>query len=156
MYGGGVAKLAKQLVVSEREARAVRLAYNRTLPGIRALSLQCQHAPSIRTWGGREYFPQPPVTLANGEVRTFEYKQINTIIQGSAADHLKQALVNYDRHPKRRGRLLLSVHDEILVSVPRAAAKAERRVLDEILTKFDFRVPMRTSIVSGSTWASCG
>jgi DNA polymerase I-like protein with 3'-5' exonuclease and polymerase domains len=90
------------------------------------------------TWGGRRYFCEPKMTIMKrpkdgqgneyGEAVpteiTFEYKMVNALIQGSAADCTKEAIIRYDRELKRLGitthYLILLVHDELVVSMPKA------------------------------------
>ena len=60
----------------------------------------------------------------DGEWRTFNYKLCNYLIQGSAADQSKEAMLRYVRSAKH-GRLLMMVHDELVISVPRRNARTE-------------------------------
>ena len=61
-------------------------------------------------------------------VQTFAYKLVNYLIQGSAADQTKQAIIDYDK-AKDHGRWMLQVHDELAVSCPKNKAKGEMSLL---------------------------
>ena len=63
-----------------------------------------------------------------GRMQTFEYKLLNILIQGSAGDNIKQAIINYDAHPKREARFLLTVHDQNLASCPKGIVVPQMRV----------------------------
>lgn len=85
--------------------------------------------------------------------RTFEYKMLNTLVQGSAADCTKQGMVN-TWHNSRHGRIVLQVHDEILMSVPKDRAKEEMRRMKEAMEDVHFRVPMKSEGETGArSWA---
>lgn len=151
LYGGGLGKLAAQLGVPVEEARAIRDAQRAALPGVVSLDADLKRmgrkGEFITTWGGRKYFCEPP----QGD-RTFEYKLLNYLIQGSAADCTKQALINYDQI-KKSGRLMLSVHDEANVSVPESELKSEMALLKESMESVKFDVHMLTDgKVSQSNW----
>jgi DNA polymerase I-like protein with 3'-5' exonuclease and polymerase domains len=82
---------------------------------------------------------------------TFEYKLLNYLIQGSAADCTKEAIIRY-AGAKVDGRMLVTVHDEINISVPRKAAKAEVKRLREAMESVEFDVPMLTDTEYGPNW----
>ncbi len=155
LYGLGAAKMAAKLRRSEGEARELKSQYMRALPGIKDLQsgikdLVRANEP-ICTWGGREYFCEPP-KQERGYMRTFEYKLLNYLIQGSAADCTKQAIINYDEHPKRKARFLLTVHDELNISVNPKLLKQEMKVLEESMLDVAFSVPMLSDGKSGKCW----
>ena len=155
LYGLGVPKLAAKLKRSEDEARDLKGQYMRALPGIKGLqdgikSLVRADQP-ICTWGGREYYCEPPKE-ERGWMRTFEYKLLNYLIQGSAADCTKQAIINYHEHPKRKARFLLTVHDEINASMPPKRLAEEMKVLEESMLDVDFGVPMLSDGKAGPCW----
>lgn len=146
IYGMGVRMLAERTGVTEDEARQIKNAYLAIFPGLRDLTdsmkMRAAENQPIRTWGGREYYCEPP-KIEGDRVRTFEYKMINVLVQGSSADCTKQAVLNFYRGQRPDGcELMLTVHDEILVSAPKKNAKAAHRYLEQCMRDVDFLAPM--------------
>lgn len=157
LYGRGVPAVAAALAISADQGYALRQHYHRALPGVRALDRElralARKGKPIWTWGRRRYFCEKP-QIEEGPygpeiVRTFEYKLMNTLIQGSAADHLKETVLAFDAaglHP------ILFVHDEIVCEEPKPGPSVEQFI--EIMESVGpFRVPMRASGAKGATWA---
>ena len=126
----------------------------RIFPSSKRKTEKAKRGESFETWGGRIYYCEEPLIDADGMVvRTFEYKMINTEIQGSAADHLKEAMLAYDEHPRRNGELSLNAHDELLSICAKGAVREEKRVLEQSMTEVGpFRVPMLADAGSGLSW----
>jgi len=156
IYGMGLGKLAQSMRVDIEEAREIKNAHRKGVPGVAVLERKVKHlgasGNAIRTWGGRIYYTEPP-KIIDGEERTFEYKLLNYLIQGSAADCTKQALINYDSI-KKDGRFLVTVHDEINISAPKRAAKSEMKLLREAMEGVKFDVPMLSDGKSGESWGA--
>jgi DNA polymerase-1 len=116
IYGGGYSKVAEQLGVTLEQATVVRDAYLEALPGVRDLQVESRNrfrrGYSIRTIGGRVYKVEPP---KGG--RSFDYKALNILIQGGAADQTKRAICLFCAGAAD-GYLLGSVYDEINISAP--------------------------------------
>lgn len=158
IYGMGKDKLAAKIGETSEVAKQVKRAYLRIFPGLEALDegLKASAAAgeAIRTWGGREYHVEPPAFVKKfNRVQTFEYKLLNQLVQGSAADNTKQAILNYDSHPKRRARFLLTVHDEFLASCRKEALAEQMAVLKESMEAVRFDVPMLSEGEWGTDWA---
>ncbi len=156
IYGMGIAKMAHSGGVDVDAAQAIKNGVLALFPGIRGINQSMKtkserHQP-LRTWGGREYFCEPPKVI-DETLKTFEYKMINVLIQGSAADCTKAAVINYHRAP-HAGHLLLTVHDEILLSVPKSEVDREMKALREAMAAVAFDVPMLSDGKSGSNWGS--
>ncbi len=117
IYGGGAAKVSFELDCPNDEARMIITAYLNVLPGVRELKKKLMRAgrngEEIRTWGGRWYRVEEP-KFVKGAMRTFEYKLLNLLIQGGAADITKQAMIQTDN--TIRGDIRLQVYDELLVN----------------------------------------
>ena len=159
VYGLGVAGLAKKIDTTTQEARELRNAYLRAMPGIKVLGDEMKRRAaanqSIRTWGGREYFCEAPKFI-DGRMRTFEYRLINILIQGSAADDTKEATARYweSRHDAPDGaRFMMTVHDETVVNAPKKNMKRAMRRLRETMESVEFDLPMLSDGKSGPTWA---
>ena len=170
IYGGGAPATAAGIGCSLAEAKELLDAHGRALPSIKGkggVSDQTKdigrRGDALITWGGREYYVEAPgYSKKYGRHMTYEYKLLNYYCQGSAADITKQALINYDSHPKRKGRFLVTVYDEINSSSPGAkaekarlaAAKEEMAVLRESMecVSEDLDVPMLSEGKIGATW----
>lgn len=165
LYGMGAALLAVKLTaamkrpVSVEEARKLRAAVKRATPGVKALEdglkEDGREGRHIRTWGGRKYFCEPPKLIEEGPrkggMQTFEYKLLNYLVQGSAADCTKEALIRY-YHTKKHGRLLVTVHDEINISVPKEHLKTEMAILRRAMESVEVDVPMLADAKIGPSW----
>ena len=120
LYGAGIGKIAESLYITTEEAEAIKRKYLQALPEIKALQSEVQYRgrsnQPITTIGGRQYYCETAKVMG-GKLRTFEYKLINYLIQSSAADQSKQAMIDYATRTKH-GRLYLMVHDEILIECP--------------------------------------
>lgn len=81
---------------------------------------------------------------------------INSVVQGSAADLIKVAMINIHRRlqrQKRPSRLLLQVHDELVFETPAAAAEDEAELIrEEMTTALELDVPLKVEIGWGKNW----
>ena len=158
-YGMGLGKLAQALEVDTGMAKILRDAQRRAAPGVQALDQELKRrgraGEAIRTWGGRRYFCEEPKEIKEGprrgEMQTFEYKLLNYLIQGSAADCTKEALVRYSESG-HDARFLVTVHDEINISAPAESARKELRLLQDVMEGIEFDVPMLTDGKIGPSW----
>lgn len=158
IYGGGAPATASALHVSINVAKELLAAHGRALPGVKDLSAQITRMSKagepIVTWGGRQYYVEPPrYDKRFGREMTYEYKLLNFLIQGSAADVTKEAILRYHRHPDKIGRFLVTVYDEINVSAPKPHYKKEMAVLKETMESIEVDVPMLTDGKVGPSWA---
>jgi DNA polymerase-1 len=135
LYGAGVAKIASSLGITEAKAQVIKARYLAALPEIdslqRDLKWRGNSGGFLRTLGGRKYYAEKPA-VRNGQLRTFSYKLTNYLIQGSAADQTKQAMLYYATHTKH-GRLTLSVHDEIVIQCPIQYQDEEAALLEHAM-----------------------
>jgi DNA polymerase-1 len=155
LYGLGLKNLAVRLQRTIEEARTIKQAQLRALPGLKNIQDDLRDRDEnrlpIRTWGGREYFAEEP-RLIDGEWRRFGYKLLNYLIQGSAADCTKEALIRYDEAKGREARLLVAVHDEIDISAPKARLNKEMKLLRDVMQSVEFDVPMLSDGEYGPSW----
>jgi DNA polymerase-1 len=81
---------------------------------------------------------------------------VNTPIQGSAADIVKTAMLKLDKaliKAKSPARLLLQVHDELILECPKAEAPAAAALVREVMEgAVQLRVPLRVSVETGKRW----
>lgn len=156
LYGSGTASLAEGLGCSEAEAKAVKAAYFIGLPGVKGVQNAIKKAwdvgDPIKTWGGRLYYKEPSKLIKDKRTGAerwadFTYKGLNYLIQGSAADVTKQALINY-HNIKKDGRFLLTVHDQIDISGP----LSEMALLREAMGDIEVDVPMISDAKYGANF----
>lgn len=156
LYGMGLGSLAERLGVDVATAKQIKAAYLAIFPELAELQADlkgyARDGKALRTWGGRQYFVEPPRFMEKrGRVVSFEYKLLNYLIQGSSADCTKEALIRYDG-VRKNGRLLVTVHDEINISVPPKAVKSEMQLLREAMASVEFDVPMLSDGGTGKNW----
>lgn len=152
IYGMGAKRLADSLGIDIQEARKFNNSYIDILPGFRELQSKIKYEREITTWGGRHYQAEEPITKEiyqpwTGEMikfveRDFAYKLLNYLIQGSAAECTKQAIINY-HNATDNGIFLLSAHDEILIECPKEIMHSEMGILEQSMRDVDFKpIPM--------------
>ena len=100
----------------------------------------------------------PQIDSRNPAERAFgERVAVNTVVQGSAADLIKMAMVQLDANLRAqfpKARLLLQIHDELLVETPEADASAVSNLLAETMRgAMQLRVPLEVSSGIGKRWA---
>ncbi len=131
IYGSGAYSLAKELGVSFAEAKAFIERYFETYSGVKRFMdkviADAEKDPEVRTISGRVR-PIPEIQSSNRTVKENGNRMaINTIIQGSAADIIKIAMIRIHEHLRSmQSRLLLQVHDELVFEYP--AAEEEKLV----------------------------
>ena len=155
LYGGGVPALMDAIECSMAEAKTFKKMHDQALPGrvalVEAIRKVVRTGEPIVTWGGRLYFPEPP-RMIKGRMRDFEYKLINYLIQGSAADITKQTIIDWHTHPKRDSRFLVTVYDEINISARKDVATEQMALLKEVMEANRIDVPMTSSGKIGPSW----
>lgn len=155
IYGMGVGKLAVKNNMAVDEASTLKKAILKLYPGLKEMyaemKVRAREKQPIRTWGDREYYCEEP-KLIDGRIQEYDYKMVNCLIQGSAADCTKEAIIQFDDERKRLKRwewkLILNVHDQLTVSVPIAHTVQSMDVLKTAMEGVQFDVPMLTE---GST-----
>ncbi len=162
IYGMGVGKLAQKNDMSVEEASELKKAILVLYPGLKAMyqdmKVRAKSKQPIRTWGGREYYCEEP-KLIDGRIREFDYKLVNVLIQGSAADCTKEAIIRFDDAVTAAGRqddwfLLLNVHDQLTASVPTKDKREAMEVLRVQMESVEFDVPILSEgSVSATNWA---
>ena len=163
-YGLSAFGLAQQLRITPDEARAQMDAYFQRFGGVRdylqkVVERARQDGYTETILGRRRYLPD--LASDNRQRREMaERMALNAPIQGSAADVIKVAMLGVDRALRAEGlrtRLLLQVHDELVLEV----APGEREVAEELVRRemgsaYRFAVPLDVSIGVGRTWDDAG
>jgi DNA polymerase-1 len=157
IYGAGVNQLAAQMGVSANEAYAVRAAYFAALPGLLQLSERVRDMGRsygrVKSLGGR-MIPLEMPRMVKGRMQTFEYKLLNHLVQGSAADQTKQAIIDFCR--QTTGCPFSSqVYDEVNISVPndpKTIAMAAKTLTNSMVNALPIDVPMLVDVEVGPSW----
>lgn len=176
-YGEGEEKLAFLLGVSRDEARSLLRDYETRAPFVKGLFRQAmdyvaKHGEIRTLLRRRRHFPhfeerikndkgvwEEVITLDKGRgVRAFTHAALNALIQGSAADIMKKAMVLIRKSGVASvlGCPLLTVHDELAHSVPKTKAGREaiaevRRIME---TCVSLAVPLRADGKLGPNWGA--
>jgi DNA polymerase-1 len=160
-YGMGAPGLADRLNVPFAEAKEIMEAYFEQFRGVRefldTIVTQAKADGFTRTmFGRRRYLPE--LGSGNPRVRAIGERQaLNAPIQGTAADIMKLALINVDRalRDQRLGtRIILTVHDELVLEVPEAEREAAAQIVEREMTgAADLKVPLEVDISFGANWA---
>jgi DNA polymerase-1 len=164
LYGMEAYGLARRLGIETSEAQAILDAYFRAFPGVqgylRSVIEEARERGYTETLLGRRR-PIPELRSPDGRVRQAAERQaMNAGVQGLAADLFKVALVRLDaclEAAGERARLVLQVHDEVLVEAPQDEAAELAPVVQEVLEGVgqvaDLRVPLEVTVRCGSSWA---
>ncbi|MGW0689901.1 MULTISPECIES: DNA polymerase I [unclassified Streptomyces] len=161
-YGLSAFGLSQQLNIEAGEARGLMDTYFERFGGVRDyLHRVVEEARATgyteTVFGRRRYLPD--LNSDNRQRReTAERMALNAPIQGTAADIVKVAMLHVDRaltEAKLTSRMLLQVHDEIVLEI----AKGERKQVEEILrhemsTAVQLRAPLDVSVGVGADWES--
>ena len=160
MYGKGAYSLSKDIGVSVKEAEAFLQTYLATFPNIDgymektiADARQCGYVSTL--FGRRRALPE--LNSNNHNIRASgERMARNTPIQGTAADVIKLAMVRVWRrlrNEKMESRLILTVHDELIVEAPEAEAEKAAQILrKEMEGCVHYAVPLSTDVHTGKNW----
>jgi DNA polymerase-1 len=159
LYGMGPRSLAQQMGLELKAAKEFIDGYFSAFAGVRRFLDATLAEARERGWvatllGRRRYLPG--LRSSHGAERSFaERAAINTPVQGSAADLVKLAMLSVHRALSARGgaRLLLQVHDELLVECPRGEAPATASLVKrEMEGCYPLSVPLTVSVGTGERW----
>ena len=160
MYGKGAYSLAKDIGVTVKEADAFLKNYLAAFPKVSgymdktiADAKACGYVSTL--FGRRRALPE--LASSNFNVRSSgERMARNTPIQGTAADVIKLAMVRVWkrlRDEKMESRLILTVHDELIVEAPQAEAEKAAQILrEEMEGCVQYAVPLSTDVHAGKNW----
>ena len=160
MYGISSFGLSQRLRCSRSEAKSLIDDYFASFPSIRGFMdgvLENARADGyVETLFGRRRYV-PDVNSHNGTVRALaERNAVNAPIQGTAADIIKLAMIAVDRRLREErleSRMVLQIHDELLLEVPAAEIDAVRKiVVSEMEGVRKLSVPLTVECNYGKTW----
>jgi DNA polymerase-1 len=157
LYGAGPKKISEMLGIPYNEAKQlIDLYKSEVAPGLDKVNNDLMTRYKIRapfsTIGGRLVKGEPP-KIINGKLMNFGFKSLNTLIQGSGADMAKQAMIDYWKIAED-SRLLLSLHDELIIS---ARADVVQREADKLaacmINAFTLDVPLIAEAKVGNNFS---
>lgn len=164
VYGMGPQKLAQELKISLTEAKEFIERYFAKLQRLKSFYEQIEadakeHGYVVTLIGRRRHIPE--IQSGNSQMQSQARRQaINTVIQGSAADIIKIAMLRtaQDKELKAlNARLVLQVHDELILEAPDANAEAAARRLAAIMSNVHpggkaLDVPLKVDYGIGDGW----
>ena len=163
VYGISDFTLAKNISVSRKEAKEFIERYFERYPGVKrymdAAVAEGREKGYVTTlMGRRRYLPE--LASANFNLRSFgERCAMNSPIQGTAADIIKLAMIRVADALRKGGykaRLILQVHDELIVEAPEDEQERVRALLKDCMEGVAaLAVPLKTDISVGRDWREC-
>ena len=171
-YGMGARKLSNELGIETDEAKLLLQEYNQRVPFVKQLANRCMESAekygSIRTIRGRKcrFDKWEPMAWGLFKSETYEsaiekygknnikragtYKALNRLIQGSAADQVKVAMIEC----YKAGYLpLIQIHDELCFNVrPAKDADEIKKIMEDCIS--ELKVPSLVDVAIGKDWGS--
>ncbi|MBU6320442.1 MAG: DNA polymerase I [Alphaproteobacteria bacterium] len=166
IYGISAFGLARQLSISRDEAGAYIRSYFEKFPGIRtymdeAKAFGREHGYVTTIFGRKCWLPQ--IRSTNAAERSFAERQaINAPLQGSAADIIKRAMIRLPEALRReslKGRMLLQVHDELILEAPEAEAAQTIDAVKAVMTAapgpaLTLKAPLVVEATAAANWSA--
>ena len=161
VYGISDFSLSQDIGVTRAEAKAYMEKYFEKYSGVHAYMTQVVERAKadgyVSTLMGRRRW-LPELKSSNFNLRSFgERVALNMPIQGTAADLIKKAMLHVDSRLRREGleaRLVLQVHDELIVECPEGEAEQVQRLLAEEMEHVaELAVPLTAEAHAGKSWA---
>ena len=168
-YGMGKAKLSKELGIDKDNAERLLIKYNDRVPFVKKLANEVTNSASkygfIRTIRGRKcrfdmwepatfgmnkamQYEEAKAIYGNNIRRAFTYKALNRLIQGSAADQTKEAMIQCH---KAGYKPLLQIHDELCFSIDKEEdIKNVKEIMENAIESL--KVPSKVDIALGRSW----
>lgn len=160
VYGISAWSLAGDIGVSTSEAKEYMDAYYEKYPGVHQYMEDIKEKARedgyvVTLYQRRRYLPE--LKSSNFNTRSFgERVALNMPIQGTAADIIKLAMVNVANRLKKEkleGKLILQVHDELIVECPEKEAETVSKLLaEEMENVIHLSVPLSVEVKTGHTW----
>ncbi|MDR0813383.1 MAG: DNA polymerase I [Oscillospiraceae bacterium] len=163
VYGISAFSLAKDIGTTVSEAKQYMDRYFELYPRVREFMESCKTSARengyvTTMFGRRRYFPD--IRSSNRQMREFsERAAMNAPVQGTAADIIKLAMINIHKRLKDElpeAKMLLQVHDEILLEAPEGTESAASKILEaEMRGAAELSVPLLTEVSFGRSWLAC-
>lgn len=160
VYGISAFSLSEDIHISPKEAQGYIDSYLEKYAGVARYMTEIKEKAKkdgyvATLWGRRRYLPE--LKSKNFNIRSFgERVALNTPIQGTAADIIKAAMVAVYRRLEREGlqaRLLLQVHDELIIEAPPEETEQVKALLtEEMENAFPLSVRLQADVSEGENW----
>ena len=160
VYGIGEYSLSQDIHTSVKEAKRYIESYLEKYSGVREymenIKAQAKADGFVKTLMNRiRYIPE--LNSSNFNIRSFgERVALNTPIQGTAADIIKLAMVRVHKRlsdEKLKTRLILQVHDELILEAPESEAERASLILkEEMENAISLNVPLKVDLQTGMSW----
>ena len=160
IYGISAFGLSENLEISREEAQAYIDAYLARFPHVQDFIArtveQAERDGYVTTLLGRRR-PVPEIRASNRQTRSLgERLAVNSVMQGTAADVIKVAMISIHRRLRDEGRaarLVLQVHDELLLEVPERELSGVRELVrEEMCGAYALDPPLAVDIGTGDDW----
>jgi DNA polymerase-1 len=160
VYGLSAYGLSSRLGITQTEAAAFIEAYFQEYAGVDRFITKVLEAAQaggrVETILGRRR-PINGIKSTTGRSRNLaERTAINTVIQGSAADLIKRAMILLDRNLREQefeARMLLQIHDELVFEAPTSELPRLAELVGRVMTSaLDLKVPLKVDIAAGHNW----
>ena len=160
MYGMSPYRLSNELSISRADAKLFIDKYFQRYSGIKAFVensvKSAEQSGFVKTMGGHTRTVLGINSRNKNEKQAAERVAVNTIIQGTAAEIMKKAMINIFAALKAKGyksRLLLQVHDELIFEVPTSELAEMKTLVKNLMeSAVNLSVPLRASIEDGKRW----
>jgi DNA polymerase-1 len=159
IYGMSSFGLAQSLHIPRSDADRFIKTYFQRYQGVDAFIKKtirgAEETGYVRTLFGRRRRIAAIASRNRTEKTAAERVAVNSPIQGTAADIVKLAMARLSRELGRRGlatRLLLQVHDEIILEAPAGETEAARQVVKESMEGVTGDIPLRVDVETGESW----
>ena len=165
LYGMGTQSLAQQAGISMKEAQKFVDAYFAGFPNIKKYIEETKRRAKVEGYvetllGRRRYFPilrtETRDARTNVMQRAAEREAINHPIQGTAADIIKIAMINIHRELAKRklkAKLILQVHDELILEAPKKEAKEVAQLVQELMEHaYKLNPALKVEVGIGQNW----
>ncbi|MEM7257265.1 MAG: DNA polymerase I, partial [Pseudomonadota bacterium] len=160
IYGMSAFGLAKQLDIPRGDAQQYIDLYFERYPGVKnymnSTRLNAKHEGFVETVLGRRLY-LPDINSSRYQMRQYaERTAINAPMQGTAADIIKIAMINVDRWLRKEkidARMIMQVHDELVLEVSDSAIDQVAKGITEIMMQAaQLKVPLEVEVGTGSNW----
>ncbi|MCB0213326.1 MAG: DNA polymerase I, partial [Anaerolineae bacterium] len=160
IYGQTAFGLAQGTGMSREEARVFIETYFEKYPGVKTYIERTEKLAAeqgyVETLLGRKRDFSQLADLTGAQRSRAEREAINMPIQGTAADIMKQAMINLHRQlaeQKFKSRMLLQVHDELVVEAPDDELDQAIKLTHDVMSEaFKLRIPLKVDVEVGKNW----
>lgn len=160
VYGISDYGLSQNLGITRKEAKQFIERYFNSYPSVKEymddIVVEAKQKGYVTTLMNRRRY-LPDITSRNFNVRSFaERTAMNTPIQGSAADIIKKAMIDLDhriKQEKLQAKLLLQVHDELILEAPEDEIEILKEIVPEMMERtVEISVPLKVDYSYGESW----